>query len=400
MMRPGEMNSSKAVGTDATQTDVSLIRGGPFYRAQEVTRLIAPKRWNLGRRTLLAIAIAWLPLFILTLLSNPASLTGLLTDYSVNIRILVALPLLLIGQVLMETTVRTMVRQIHAADLLAPGEQPKLDKILATLIRLRDSFIPEILLVVLIYVHVSFMVGSLAGIARPWTMTGSGASVHLSNAGWYYALVSQLSYQFLLGLSLWKWLLWTIFLLRLSKLNLQLVATHPDQHGGVGFLGMSPRAFAPTAFTAAAAIGGTWRAQILRTGAHWMNFKIEGIVLLLIVLLIAVGPLALFVPRLAALRRRGVLDYGVLGQKHSMEFQKKWVLDAGEQTEDFLTAPEISTLTDYAASYENVEKLKPFPVDKGSLIGLTAVVALALLPVVLAEVPFATVLKSLFEAVK
>ncbi len=45
---------------------VSLIRGGPFYRAQIVARLIKPHQWNLGRRIVFAIAIGWLPLVLLT----------------------------------------------------------------------------------------------------------------------------------------------------------------------------------------------------------------------------------------------------------------------------------------------------------------------------------------------
>ena len=37
--------------------DASLIRGGPFYRAQQTTRLIDSTHWNLGRRIILSIAV-------------------------------------------------------------------------------------------------------------------------------------------------------------------------------------------------------------------------------------------------------------------------------------------------------------------------------------------------------
>ena len=50
--------------------DVSLIRGGPFYRFQRVTRLIGPEHWNLGRRITFAVAIGWLPLALITPFSN------------------------------------------------------------------------------------------------------------------------------------------------------------------------------------------------------------------------------------------------------------------------------------------------------------------------------------------
>ena len=399
MERPDETTSRQStVGT--TLTNISLVRGGPFYRVQEAVRLLTAERWNLGRRIIFAVAVGWVPLLLISLLFNPRSVGGLLTDYPVNIRMLVAVPVLLAGQAVMDNAFRTVVRHIRQADLLDSAELGKMDRVAATLVRLRDSAIPEIVIILAVYIHVSTMIGSHIGFARSWSAVDTRTVAHLSTAGWYYALVSQLIFQFLIGLSLWKWFLWAIFLFRLSRLELQLVSTHPDQHAGIGFLGMSPLGLAPTAFAIAAAIGGTWRTEILRQGAHLMSFKIEAIVLLLIILLMAMGPLVFFVPRLARLRRQGILDYGALGQSQSMEFHRKWVLGRRDQPEDFLAAPEISTLTDYATSYENIEKLQPFTLDKGALIALVMAVAIPLFPVVLAEVPLATVLKSLSSALK
>jgi hypothetical protein len=48
--------------------EVSLIRGGPFYRLQESTRLIAPDEWNVGRRIIFLIAVGWVPLLLMKLL--------------------------------------------------------------------------------------------------------------------------------------------------------------------------------------------------------------------------------------------------------------------------------------------------------------------------------------------
>jgi len=380
--------------------ETSLVRGGPFYRAQEAVRLLTPERWNLGRRILLAIGIGWLPLVLITLLFRREMIRSLLTDYMINVRMLIAVPILLIGQVLMEHVLRIIVRHIHSAVLLLPAEETKEHLTILKLIRLRDSIVAEGVIVAIAYAH--FVIAkSHAGMDHIWAVSGVATGTHLSMAGWYYALVSQLLYQLLLGISLWKWVLWICFLFRLSKLDLQLVPTHPDEHGGLGFLGMSPIAIAPTIFVASLAIGSTWRTQILHDGAHLMNFKIDAIVWLVVVLLISMGPLALFVPRLTNLRRQGILQYGALGQLHSTEFHKKWILNniKGHE-EEFLTAPEVSTLTDFATSYENVEKLKPFPLDQGTMIGVILATVLPMLPVILAEIPFITVLKGLLSAVK
>ncbi len=380
--------------------EVSLVRGGPFYRGQEIASLVTRERWNLGRRIALAAGLGWLPLILITLLSNPNTLAGLLTDYAVNLRMLIAVPALLAGQILMERTFITIVRHIREAELLSPSEQAKMDLAIAGLLRLRDSAFAEVIIVVLVYLHLATMAGSRLGIAGAWAVGDVGTVLQLSPAGWYYAIVSQLLYQFLLGISAWKWLIGIFFLFRLSRLDLQLVPTHPDQHGGLGFLGIAPMAIIPSVFVVCAAIGSTWRTEILKHEAHLLNFKLDAIVLVSIVLVVAMGPLVLFVPRLIRLRRQGILQYGRLGQLQSLEFHRKWILNLEGQEDDFLAAPDVGALTDFSASYENIEKLQPFPLDLGTLGGVLLAIMVAILPVVVAEIPFITVLKALLNAVK
>ena len=400
MTQLGAAVSEKQASANPGRDEVSLVRGGPFYRAQEALRLVHPDHWRLARRTILAIAIGWLPLVLITLLFNPRAVFGLLTDYTVNARMLFGVPVLLAGQPVMETAFRAIVRAIRDAGLLMPSDTDRLDQTLARLIRLRDSVIPELIFVVVAYAKVAETVQTQLMYVRPWGLVGTGAEIHLSPAGWYYVLVSQLLYQLLILISLWKWLLWCIFLYRLSKMDLQLVPTHPDQHGGIGFLGLSPVAITPTILVISAVIGATWRSSIFREHLHWLSFKIEAAVLLGVVLIVVLGPLLLFVPRLTRLRRLGIFEYGALGQFESMQFHKRWIQHRAGREEEFPASPEASTLTDYGSSYQNIEHLQPFPFDQGAFVGLVLAVAVPLLPVVLAEVPFATVLKALLEAVK
>jgi len=399
---PGAASEQRFSADSVTGGEVPLVRGGPFYRAQEAARLLTPDRWNLGRRVIFAIAICWFPLVLITLVFNPHAVLGLLTDYTVNARMLFGVPVLLAGQPVMEEAFRTVVRHIRDAALLTPSDTERLDQILVRLIRLRDSVIPELLIVLAVYVHVAQIVQTHLIFARPWALSGTGVEAHLLAAGWYYILVSQLLYQFLLLVSFWKWLLWWIFLFRLSKLNLQLAPTHPDLHGGIGFLGISPLAIAPTFFAASAAIGATWRAEILRRGGslHLMSFKFDAIVLLAIVIIVALGPLVFFVPKLARLRRRRIFEYGTLAQLESTEFHNRWIVHRAGREEEFPSSPEPSTLTDYGSSYQNIEHLQPFPFDRAAFVALILAVAIPMLPVVLAEIPFAEVLKGLLSEVR
>lgn len=131
-----------------------------------------------------------------------------------------------------------------------------------------------------------------------------------------------------------------------------------------------------------------------------MTFKLPAIVLTYLVALIALGPLAFFVPQLAALRRRGILEYGILGQLHSIDFHEKWILSRAGHEAEFLTAGETSTLADFGQAYEKLKDLKPFPLDRDVLIVLGLSLSIPLLPVILAAVPLVVILKTLLEALK
>lgn len=390
-----------AAATQPSADDLSLIRGGLFYRAQRAARLMEEERWLFGRRIILAVSITWAPLLLLTWLFNPHGFSTLLRDYRVYARLLIAIPVLLIGQILMETRFRMIVSHVLEAGLLDEDGLRRLSDVIAELRRLRDSILPELIVIVLAYVHTAYIWHSRVADAPAWAVYPAIAGApHITPAGWYFGLVSQMVYQVLIGLGLWKWLLWAFFLFRLSRMKLKLVATHPDGHGGLGFLGLSPLGLAPIAFAAATVIGSTWRYRILYEGAHLRDFRLSGIVLLVVVILIALGPLAFFIRDLAVLRRQAILQYGILAQMHSRDFHEKWIVHRQGHEEEFLTAPESSALADFGNAYENIEKMMPFPLDKGALLGLAAAVGLPMLPAVLAEIPLSEVLKDLLEAVR
>jgi hypothetical protein len=383
----------------AAPQDTSLVRGGPFYRIQRAFGLMRPGQWNLGRRIASLIAVGWLPLFLITAILNPGGLDSLIRDYRVHSRMLIAVPALLIAELLMEARFSAIMRHIRQAGLLDESDTKRVDSTIVSLIRVRDSLLPELMVILILILHSVTTYKGLVD-ATPWLASGTAPDLHLTMAGRYAVLVSASIFQFLLGLLLWKWLLWTFFSFKLSRCNLKLIPTHPDGHGGLGFLGMTAAAFAPIAFAATAVIGATWREEILYHRAHLMDFKFPAIALLVIVVLVAFGPLVFFVPRLAALRRKAILEYGILGQIHSAEFHEKWILHRAGHESEFLEAPDSSTLTDYGTSYEKIERLQPFLADKGALYTLAACVAIPALPAIVAEIPIVVVLQDLLKALR
>ncbi len=393
------MDTNEDSSLNPIPAEASFVRGGPFYRVQQSLGLIHPNRWNLGRRITVLIVITWLPLLLLTALLNFQGLDSLVRDYRVHARFLIALPVLLFGELLMEARFGAVMAHIRQAHLLSAPDLEYMDGVIVKLIRLRDSFLPELAVLALLIIHTAASYKGLVD-PTPWLARGSGANLQLSAAGWYAVLVSAPIFQFLLGLSLWKWLLWVIFAFKLSRRNLKLVPTHPDRHGGLGFLSLTPGVFAPVTFAASAVIGATWRYDILHHGAHLKNFILPTIALAVIVAAIALGPLLFFVPRLAALRRSGILEYGILGQLHSLEFHQKWILHRSGHESEFLQAPESSTLADYGQSYEKIELLNPFPAGKQDLIPLALAIAIPAFPVIIAQIPVTIVLQDLLRALR
>jgi hypothetical protein len=393
------MDANADPAVPPSPADVSLVRGGPFYRAQQAVGLIRPNQWNLGRRIAVVIAVGWLPLFLITALFNFKGLDSLIREYRIHSRMLIAVPVLLVGELLMESRFRAIMGHMRQAGLLDASDLVHIDDLIATLVRVRDSYLPEFAILLVLIVHTVTSYRSIVDGAA-WLARGSGAEFHLTAAGWYAVVVSASIFQFLLGLGLWRWLLWTFVAFKLSRCNLKLVATHPDEHGGLGFLGLTSAAFAPVAFSATAVIAATWRDDVLHHGARLMDFKLPAIVLLALTAIVALGPLVFFVPRLATLRRKGILEYGILGQLHSTDFHEKWILHrVGHETE-FLVASEISTLANYGRAYETVERMSPFLADKVALYTLAAAVLIPALPVILAQIPFAVVLSDVFKALR
>lgn len=383
----------------APADNLSLFCGGPLYRLQVALHLIKFPQWNLARRVTCLLAISWLPMVIMTACLHPEALSGLLKDYLVYSRVVIALPVLLIGQLLMETRFRVVVEHVRDAQLVSDEDQDKLDRVIATLTRLRDSVLPETLIAAMVFTEV-VIIGPSRLITGPAWAVSRGLGAHLTAAGWYYLLVSVVIYQFLVLLGFWKWSVWSYLLYRLSRMDLRLVATHPDLHGGLGFLGLAPVAFIPIAAAISVAIGAVWRYEILHTPASLASYLFSTIALVVVIFMFELGPLCFFLWKLSVLRQKAILEYGALAQVHTMDFHKKWISRRGDRAKEFSEAPNVSMLADFDLIYSNIKRMQPLPVDRNTLIGLALAVLVPLLPAVLAEIPLRVLMKEFISAVR
>ena len=379
---------------------VSLIRGGAFYRLQELARLIRPNQWNASRRILAAVLVGWIPLVILTAISGShSSLVALLKDYRVFARVFIAVPFLIVGQPLIEERFRLTVRHFLDADLLRPEDLPRFREVLATIKRLKDAWFPELALVALGCVGGILFVGNDPMYDASWSVRMLGTSVLHSPAGWYFELVTQTIYMILLGLALWKWLLFVVFFWRVSRLQLRLVPCDPDQSGGLGFVGYSPIAFVPVVIAASTAMGSILRYQALHSVFSRQSLNMVLALWVLVIFVIFVVPLAIFTPKLTHLYRVGYLQYGSLAHLQAEQFHQKWVHGRQAHLGELLTAPETTRLIDQARSLDRVRRIKLLPIDRLTIIEVAAASAVPMLPVIMTQIPVADLLKLIVRSV-
>jgi len=387
-----------SIDQQAREIPISLIRGGFFYQVQEKARLIGPHTWGLRRRLPLALAIAWLPLPILAATHGGVDdLRALLVDYRVYARAFIAIPLLLVAQVTMETRFREMVQHFLDANIIRIADLSRFHQIMQRTRRLRDAKLPEFIIIVAVYVQVGYLVESGRFNLAAWAVDAAPGS--MTPAAYYSVLVTQVLFLTLLSIAAWKWLIWVDVLRQLSRMPLQLDATNGDLAAGLGFLGETPRAFVPVVLAVSAVIGSYWRAQ-LSTGQLTLELlKWPASAYAVMLLLIFFLPLALFTPALLREKRLSIRRYGSIQHLVSLQFRHKWTTHRNQHVEDLLSAPDVSSLADLSAAFKNVEQMSAYPFRKSSVVAFLLALAVPMIPVVTTQIPLKEIMKGLFDAI-
>jgi hypothetical protein len=178
--------------------------------------------------------------------------------------------------------------------------------------------------------------------AATWYATPSVEGLKLSFAGMWYAYVSLPLFQFLLIRWYFRIFIWIRFLWQISRIELSLVPTHPDRVGGLGFLSTMVYAFALLAVAHGALLAGNLANRIFYLGATLPVYKIEIVVVVIFLLCVVLGPLLMFAPQLAQVKRTGLREYGTLAERYVREFDAKWLRGSAPADEALVGAATFS----------------------------------------------------------
>jgi hypothetical protein len=194
---------------------------------------------------------------------------------------------------------------------------------------------------------------------------------------------------------LWRLVIWSNLLRRIAKLDLQLFPTHPDHAGGLSFLGMGQSKFAVIILALSSVVAAAIANLVLYGGESLISFKFMAAMFVVLILILFLGPLVVFTPKLIELKRKGLLEYSTLATTYVRSFDRKWLRGDNEQNEPLLGSGDIQSLADLSTSVENIGSMKSFPVGPGVVKGLIVAAVLPFIPLVATVIPLKDLLKQI-----
>lgn len=363
--------------------DFSLVLGGPLYQLYLRTRLATPTLDLLRRRIIGISLIAWLPLLLLTAFAGQV-VSGVavpfLFDLDAHARFLGSLPLMIAAEMIVHQRIRLIVKQFLDRDIIAPEDRLRFEGIIASAMRLRNSVLVEVLLVVFVFTVVHWVWREYITLeVATWYAAAIDGQTHLTPAGYWYALVSLPIFRFVLFRWYFRLFIWYRFLWQVSRLPLRVNALHSDRAGGLGFLAGSVLAFAPVLVAHTMFLAGLIANQIWHQGATLPDFKLEIAAVMALLMLLVLAPLTFFVGHLARAKRTATREYGIVASRYVEDFRRKWI-EGTPEAETLVGSADIQSLADLSNSFDVVRETRLLPFGRETVVQLAIMIALPLLP--------------------
>jgi hypothetical protein len=324
-----------------------------------------------------------------------------LHDIEMHVRLLLALPLLIVAELVVHQRMRTVVSQFIERGLISDATRTRFDAAIAAALRLRNSVTAEIVMIALVYgVGVLFVWRTQVALdVSCWYGMDGGGKLHPSLAGWWMGCVSLPIFQFLLLRWYFRLFIWARFLWQVSRLKLNFMPMHPDRCGGLNFLASVSQAFAPVLVAQGALLAGVMANRIFFAGAKLVAFKVDIIGLVAVMIFAILGPLLVFLPQLAAAKRKGLREYGSLAQRYAREFDHKWLRGGAPEDEPLMGSADIQSLADLGNSYGVVKEMRLVPFTMPTVLQLAITTLLPVAPLLLTMIPLEELLERMLKII-
>jgi len=366
--------------------DFSLVLGGPLFQLLRKTRIDGDHLELLYRRILFFAAVAWLPPFLLAAVgpfSGSAGRLSFLHDVEVHVRFLVALPVLLAAELIVHWRLSPIVNRFVERRIVLPDDFGRFNGAVESALNLRNSIAAEAAVLACSYIFGLWLWNDRVVMSTDTWYATAGGRWRLTAAGTWYVFLSLPITQFILLRWYMRLFIWFQFLWRVSRLDLNLISSHPDRCAGLSFLGKTSYAFGPILFAQGAMLAGLVATRVLFRGEDLTSFRLQigGFVAFFVVAILA--PLVMFTPKMAAAKRKGLAEYGLLAGQYAESFQRKWIGSGIPRDDELLGSGDIQSLADLGNSYGMVRDMRALPFGLDDITRLAVVTAAPFVPLLL-----------------
>ncbi|MBD8687216.1 hypothetical protein IFT56_05210 [Rhizobium sp. CFBP 13717] len=219
------------------------------------------------------------------------------------------------------------------------------------------------------------------GSGPDWALSEEG----ISAPGVWCLLVGNAVYWFLLTRLVWKHLIWWRFLSSIGKCHLRLVATHPDGHAGLGFLGFYPAGYGLFTLAVSSVFAAGVGHVMQRVTVTPSLFAAVCVAWLGVVVIYYVMPLVAIAMQICRLKRRTVVtsltkvsDFERWNERATLG--ENVFVDEGE--------PEMAEFRDAKSIYLAAMRTSALVINKGNILPLLLQAILPMLVVGATYLPF------------
>jgi hypothetical protein len=344
------------------QVEFSLADGSQLMKRLRKLRPLTriPQKWTYD--ILVAVLIAWMPLLIFTALKGLALGNKVQIPFLVDLmqyaRFLVALPCAMALGKFVNPRLRSVLNNFLKNGIVSSQDITRFQGAIARARIFANSIVPELVILALVYAYAAL--GLYRNVPRQissWNHTHN-AAIPGTAADWWFLWVSMPLLLFNWFLWVWRIGVWAHLLFRISKLELRVVATHPDRAGGLSFIQVGMRRFSVLVFAISSILCASIGEEILFNGAKLSSYELELASFFLICLGVILGPLMVFTPVLMRSKLEYWASYGPFASSYVQGFDDKWILRRGPSGETALGSPDIQSLADLRHSYSGIAETR------------------------------------------
>jgi hypothetical protein len=390
--------------SNASKGALLLTEGGPLYRIQKRLKLIREREPRLLKVAGLSIFVTWVPLLFLSAAQGTAFRTATVTvpflhDFATYTRFLVGVPILILAESILGPRLAAAASFFVTSGLVLEKDYARFDAAVERGLRLRDSIVAELILVIGGYAFALTGLKAFAVHVATWSSTHTEMGFSLTWAGWWLIGFCAPFFNFLMLRWIWRLFLWAQFLGTMNSLDLQLFPPHPDESGGLGFIGRAQQFFGIVLFGYSAATAGVLADSVIYDKVPLQHYAAPIAAYVVVVVGIVIAPLLVFALRLHETKIKGLYQYGSLATSYTSAFHHKWITKSQEESEPLLGTSDIQSLADLGNSFGFIKSMDDLPMNPRTPIHLALACLIPMSPLLLIVIPLKDILKLIFKAV-